>query len=146
MIPGNLEFDRGGRSALHYGCADGDLAVVHAALAAGADPNRPDNGGWTPLHFAAQAESAAVIGALLAAGARVDAADSHGNTPLWRAVFNYRDGDPSPMRVLLRAGANPDKVNAYGKTPRELARKIANYGAAVHIPDVDPTTAGEADG
>lgn len=87
-----------------------------------------------------------MIEALLAAGARVDVADSHGNTPLWQAVFNYRDGDPSSMRVLLRAGANPDKANAYGKTPRELARKIVNYDAAAHIPDVEPPTAGEADG
>jgi hypothetical protein len=61
--------------------------MVHETIAAGADPNRPDNRGWTPLHFAAQAQSAAVIEALLLAEAHVDAVDSHGNTPLWRAVF-----------------------------------------------------------
>jgi ankyrin repeat protein len=134
VISDNVEFDRSGRSALHHGAACGDLAVVDAAIAAGADPNQADNRGWTPLHFAAQAQSAAVIESLLLAGARVDAVDSYGNTPLWRAVFNYRDGDPSPIRTLLRAGADPDKVNAHGKSPRELARGIANYGAAACIP------------
>lgn len=72
--------------------------MVHETIAAGADPNRPDNRGWTPLHFAAQAQSAAVIEALLLAEAHVDAVDSHGNTP------------------------------------RELARTIANYSVAAHIP------------
>lgn len=58
VISDNLEFDRGGRTTLHYGDAYGDLAVAQAALSAGADPNQPDHSGWTPLHFAAQAQSA----------------------------------------------------------------------------------------
>ena len=135
VISDNLEFDRYRRTALHYGAADGDLAVVRAALAAGADPHQPDDSGWTPLHFAAQAQSAPVIQALLTAGAQVDSIDDvYGNTPLWRAVFNYKAGDPSPLQLLLRSGADPDKQNAHGKTPRELAHTIANYDAAAHIP------------
>jgi ankyrin repeat protein len=47
----------------------GEATIVQALLAAGADPNIPDDGGFTPLHIAAQDGNATVVELLLRFGA-----------------------------------------------------------------------------
>src|SRR5262245_23528920 len=68
--------------------------MFEALLAAGADPDLPNNKGWTALHAAAYADpegdpsSLAILEHLLAAGASVHAeAYGDGGTPLMVALF-----------------------------------------------------------
>ncbi|MEU6110697.1 ankyrin repeat domain-containing protein [Streptomyces albidoflavus] len=130
--------DRLGRTAV---CAavEGDAESLRVLLAGGADPEAADAAGWTPLHFAAQAQAPSAVEVLLAAGASVGAVDGQGNTPLWRAVF-CSQGEGAVIRLLLEAGADLDQVNAHGVSPRALARRIANYEVAGHLPGGDGTS------
>lgn len=127
------ERDRDGRTALHVAVFEGRFADVEQLLAEGANPNVADNGGRTPLHFAAQELRPDEARALCAAGASIDARDAFGNTPLWRAVFDFR-GRGDVIELLLANGADPDAANDSGVTPRELARRIANYDVGQLFP------------
>jgi ankyrin repeat protein len=131
--------DRLGRTAVHYAAGGGDVDLLRALLADGADPGAVDAEGCTALHFAAQAQVPAAVEVLLAAGAAVDVVDRHGNTPLWRAVFCSR-GEGETIRHLLEAGADPDRDNVHGLSPRALAGRIANHDVAVHLPAADGTS------
>ncbi|MGW5880740.1 ankyrin repeat domain-containing protein [Streptomyces koyangensis] len=131
--------DRLGRTAVHCAVGEGDVESLRVLLAGGAGPEAADAAGWTPLRFAAQAQAPSAVEVLLAAGAAVGAVDGHGNTPLWRAVF-CSQGEGAVIRLLLEAGADPDRVNAHGVSPRALARRIANYEVAAHLPGGDGTS------
>lgn len=63
---------------LHDACSWGHTAVVEVLLAAGADPNAPNNVGFTPLHLAALEGRLDTLRALLRRGASVTAADEVG--------------------------------------------------------------------
>lgn len=108
------EFDRAGRTALHYATIDAPVGLDHGAalsdpalkaenhrtivefildnsqslLDAGADVNAHDEVGSTPLHFAAKGESEEVIRLLIDSGADVNATNNRGETPLNNAVGN----------------------------------------------------------
>ncbi|MEV4335389.1 ankyrin repeat domain-containing protein [Streptomyces sp. NPDC049597] len=133
MADGDQGRDWMGRTSVHYGALNEDVAGLRAALADGAEPGLADKAGMTPLHFAAQSQAASAAEILLAAGGPVDVGDSNGNTALFNAVFHYR-GDPATLRVLLEAGADPEQQNAKGVSPRGLADLIGNYDVAVHVP------------
>ena len=83
-----------GNRLLMLAMSFGRHAMFEALLAAGADPDLPNNKGWTALHAAAYADpegdpsSLAILEQLLAAGASVHAeAYGDGGTPLMVALF-----------------------------------------------------------
>ena len=55
----------GAYTPLHIASKDGNAAVVHALLKAGADPNTPTASGATALHFAAASGSVGAVNELL---------------------------------------------------------------------------------
>ena len=64
------ERDTVGRTLLHRAASNNDASVTHALLAAGADPNAPNNNGETPVQWAVRySENVAAIQALTSAAA-----------------------------------------------------------------------------
>lgn len=120
-----------GATPLGHFVGQGDLAMVDALLAEGADPNRRSEwwaGGFHPLHSA----TGAVADRLLAAGAVPDAcaAANLDRIDLLRAIL-----DADPARVHERGGD--------GQTPlhfarsREVADLLIDRGADLDARDVD---------
>jgi ankyrin repeat protein len=105
---------------LHQAAVLGQADEVARLIAAGEDVAAADKQGLTPLHMAAMQDMDEVAAILIAAGSPVMARDSFGNTPLHRAVFAFKGGDPTLIRLLLDAGADPDAPNTAGKSPREV--------------------------
>jgi len=125
--------DRDGRTALHMAACNGSADRVAELLAAGADVDARDNRGRGPLHLAAQEHALEVACCLLEAGATVDLKDDFGKTPLGTATFESQ-GRGEMIALLLEHGADPDAPNGTGISPRDLAKKIANYDVAQHFP------------
>jgi len=96
----------------------GNIAVVGALLAAGADVDARSNDGWTPLHLAAWNGRDSIVEMLLAADADVDARTNAGWTPLHGAAWKGRD---SIVEMLLAADADVDARTNDGWTPLHLA-------------------------
>ena len=129
-----MTVDRAGRSELHYAAVEGRLDDVRRLIDEGADAAAADSALMSPLHMACQQDHVDVAQALLAAGAPVDARDSFGNTPLWRAVFAFRGGEPTLIRMLLDAGADPDSKNLSDRSPRDMAKIMDRPGIADVFP------------
>ncbi|AVK76949.1 Ankyrin repeat domain containing protein [Pandoravirus macleodensis] len=121
------------RSLLHIAVSkvkptEGGLALLHAALSNGADPNAPMHLGARALHGAVAQDNAAAVLALLRHGADIDAVKDDGATPLHFAVLRDK---PGMVALLLARGADPsrrfgrptaDDVPYWeGKTAAELA-------------------------
>ncbi|AVK75888.1 Ankyrin repeat domain containing protein [Pandoravirus neocaledonia] len=121
------------RSLLHVAVSkatldEGGLALLHVALAHGADPNAPMPLGARALHGAVAQDNTAAVLALLRHGADINAAKDDGATPLHFAVLR---GKPAMVTLLLARGADPscrfgrptnDDVPYWeGKTAAELA-------------------------
>lgn len=92
---------------------NGDLEVVEALLANGANANPPIKSGPTPLHAAAENGHRAIVRCLIAGGAGVNVAGSTGRIPLMSAV---EWGDPEIVRSMLEAGADPTVKDKNGQT------------------------------
>lgn len=107
----------------------GDLRLLRALIAAGADLNT-DHAGLSPL-LAATRDSwhgrPEAVMTLLANGADPRRADTEGNTPLHHAA---RSTDPAVAALLLDAGAALDVPNAEGFTPLGVACAAANWRLA----------------
>lgn len=112
------------QTPLHRAAGEGEVAVVEALLAAGADveawTRHPDGHGrlenYTPLHAASGGnEDPAVVAALLEAGADVNARGTSDRTPLHRAAAG--NGNPAVIALLLRAGADVNARAGGGRTP-----------------------------
>jgi ankyrin repeat protein len=91
----------------------GEPAEVRALLAAGADPNWPDQGGTTPLYRASVQGEGANVEVLLAAGAAPDVESGTGEEGLplcGAAVWGHLDA----VRALLAAGADPNLREDHG--------------------------------
>ena len=76
-------------AALHAAVAIGDIAIVRALLARGADPNSRDALGCTPLHPAVKLDVAIalpLLRELIQAGASPEIASASGETPLGLAL------------------------------------------------------------
>ncbi len=89
-----------------------DGPLVRSLLAAGADPNLPNDRGWTPLHQAAITNHTPLVSLLLDAGAAVTvSAHGDGGTPLVAALFW---GHQETAAVLAEVAVVPDnlRINA----------------------------------
>jgi len=115
--------DDKGATALHYAHC-GDIRVVRALLAAGADINARTPHNVTPLMSAVSMAGGSPASALelIRAGADVNVADSDGSTALWVATT---ESDVSVVRALLEAGADPNvqsrSLGFWGYTPLHMA-------------------------
>jgi|SRR5688572_19723620 len=69
-----------GATQLFEAVSANDVAKVEKLLAAGADPNIPENNGTTPLMEAAGAASAELIKLLICHGASIDCVDNFGDS------------------------------------------------------------------
>ena len=117
------EEDRPQFPALQRACFEGRADVVRQMLAAGADPESPDEHD-IPLLFEAcgfhgvdtgREDYVGVVEALLEAGADATVANEYGNTPLHYLTTNRYAADRIAI-LLLNAGARPSK-NRRGESP-----------------------------
>ena len=108
---------------LLYAAGEGDLKLVRALLAKGADVNYRSDTGETPLHVAGIKCNKAVVAALLGMGANVNAATDPGQamsmTPLHWYV-NMNACDEATVTMLLDAGADMTLQNSQGQTPLDM--------------------------
>lgn len=103
--------------------ARGAAAEVEAALAAGADPDAPDEHGWPPLAIAAARNpDPGVIHALARAGADLEAETDIGISA-YRPIHIAARSNPNPavLRALVAAGADVNARTSYGATALSLA-------------------------
>ena len=119
-------------AAIRAADADG----VAAALAAGADPDRPDpEFRMRPLSLAAMIGDTEVARTLLDSGASLDARNADGRTPLHTAAFA---GKVKVVDLLLERGADPAPRGPIGDTPADSARAdegtTAVIARAVRVP------------
>jgi len=98
---------------------EADADGVTAALAAGADPDRPDpEFRMRPLTLAALVGDVGVARRLLDGGAAVDGRSADGRTPLHSAAFA---GRVEVADLLLARGADPAARGPIGDTPADSA-------------------------
>jgi ankyrin repeat protein len=103
-----------GFTALDWAARYGRVGAIEALVAAGADPDGPDNGfnGWTPIMHAVHKGQAAAVDKLLALGADPNRISGNGDFALLAAAIR---GDLPIVRSLLAAGADP-LIEAHGRT------------------------------
>ncbi|RYP15646.1 hypothetical protein DL766_009358 [Monosporascus sp. MC13-8B] len=102
------------RSALQMACRYGDVKMVRALLALGADPDLQSRGSFaTPLQEAAACGQSLICKALLDSGAQVNAEGGHLHSALQAAVAESpgRSSSEHTVRLLIGRGAD---VNAKG--------------------------------
>lgn len=124
-------------------CRTGDLVVIQAELARGADINQTDTSNFTPLMHALDARQGAAARLLIERGANVNA------DPGWREWpihFAIHSDDPALLEFLIQRGAevNPD---SYGWTPSrealvwadaDILRVLQKHGADLqHFSEFD---------
>lgn len=97
--------DKDGNTALAW-AAGFSLKRVKVLLAAGADPNIPNNLGTTPLSSAVCMGKKDIVEELLAHGARLDVEDNEGQTVLCHAMIKF-PLSTDMLRFLLAKGAKP---------------------------------------
>ena len=112
-----------GYSPLQFAARAGNLDLIAALLAAGADTEYRDQNGERALLWAVNAGQIEAARMLLEAGAPVEsAADPHGVSPLMEAA---RRGDTALCRLLIAEGARVNGFDAFGTTPILLAARTA---------------------
>jgi ankyrin repeat protein len=108
-----------------------DGPLVRTLLAAGADPNLPNDRGWTPLHQAASVNHPGLIALLLGAGAAVTvSAHGEGGTPLAAALFW---GHQEAAALLAAVAVVPDnlRINAALDRAGHLSRFFREDGSLI---------------
>jgi ankyrin repeat protein len=115
-------------SPLMLASLQGELALVKALIARGADVNKP---GWAPLHYAATNGQLEVMQLLLDEYAYIDAASPNGSTPLMMAA---QYGSDTAVKLLLEAGADALLTNELGLTAMAFAERV-NRSDTVQIID-----------
>jgi ankyrin repeat protein len=91
--------------------AAGDVAGIHAAIAAGANVNARDDDGRTGLLIATQARQPEAFQALIDAEADVDLQDDRLDNPF---LYAGAEGILDILRLANDAGADPAITNRYG--------------------------------
>ena len=108
-----------GNTALHWASSLGNMAVVEALLAAGANASVRNNWGSTPVHMAVRNGKSTILQRLIAAGGNIDQQDSSRCTPLHDAVIGDRCACAS---LLLFHGCDVAARDYLGRTAEERAR------------------------
>lgn len=111
-------------SPLMIAALKGQLDMVQALIAKGADVNKP---GWAPLHYAATSNQLAIMNLLLDNHAYIDAESPNGTTPLMMAAFY---GSSSAVKLLLEAGADPLLKNEQGLSAIDFAQRAKRQESA----------------
>jgi TonB family protein len=101
----------------------GDIDVVRAILAKGADLEKPGVWDGTALIHAAERGLPDMVAVLLAAGANPLARDKEGRGAL---MFGARSGNSRVVELLLAAGANASERDRYGDTALMSAAAAGN--------------------
>ena len=110
---------------------NGNPAVIHALVAAGADlEGRDDIYGHTPLHAAVQYNRVAVIQALIEVGADANAPAKRGFMPLHTAArrfagLSFGNENVAVVKTLIAAGAEVEGRTESGWTPLHCAVSAA---------------------
>jgi N-acyl-D-amino-acid deacylase len=108
-------------SALLNASVFGEVPVMKALIAAGANVREHDDDGMGPLHWAALANHVDAVRTLIAAGAPVNEVDKWGYTPLlYASTVDF--GGSAMVKTLLEAGADRRVRTKEGKTPLEQAK------------------------
>lgn len=145
-----------GMTELHYAAYCGDRRGLAACLAAGLDPNQPDDyRGYTPLHWLADMAATggpriAMLKVLVKHGADLDRRSSGGDTALMLACRSGSYGGNDLVAALLKSGADP-RVRSPASTALhegiweiELVRALIAAGASLEERDADNRTALDA--
>jgi len=110
--------DLSGQSPLYLCAFRGDVTVINALLAAGADSNATNrNNGSTPLMCVRTAEAAA---ALLDKGAKLDTQNYIGETAL---IIASGRGDIDAVKFLLDRGADLNILSYNGRSALRMAEE-----------------------
>ena len=103
---------------LHIAVDKGQLAVVKALLALGADVNAKDTGSDTVLMYAVSRATPRWSRSLLEQGADPNIPGNGGSTALMEAI---KTGHGSMVPILLEHKADPALKDAQGRTAADLA-------------------------
>lgn len=114
--------------------AEGNVAALAAALAAGSDPRVVDTEGVPAILHAADTGRVDLLEPLLVAGASIEATDNIGWTALMAAIAS---GSDALAAHLLKRGANANHVAredtpltiAVADAPQSLVTMLLNHGA-----------------
>jgi ankyrin repeat protein len=100
----------------------GEVDVIKALVAAGADIKEHDDDGLSLLHMAVLTNHLEAAQALVAAGVPLNDVDKHGYTPLlYASTVDF--GDDRMVKLLLRAGADSKVRAKAGETALSQARR-----------------------
>ena len=116
---------RSQKKALHSAAAQGQLTVIEALLAHGANINARDQYEQTPLYLAARSGQTKVVQALLKAGA--DPSPEGARQPLHAAA---RQGHAEVARLLIEGGVEVDADIDRGTTALYVAA-VQGHGAVI---------------
>jgi ankyrin repeat protein len=121
---------------LVHAAVRGDVAILNALIAVGADPNSTVTGS-SPLYAAVWHHRLEAATALIDHGANVNAIGPSGVTPLITAAGN---GDDALVRLLLSHGANPN-IRASCGTPLEVAQANRHSSTVSILSGANPPAA-----
>ena len=113
----------GGETALFEAVRTGNVKLVDALLARGANVNTKSRGGFTPLSIAVNDGRVDFAALLLDRGADVNAADNDGRTPLMAASMR---GNLPMVQLLLAHGADRKPSDRQNKTALLYAQEENN--------------------
>jgi ankyrin repeat protein len=126
-VVNNRAFDE---TPLAMAIGHGNMEVVAAVIAGGANVDEKDNYKTPTLYMAALKENAALVKLLVDAGAKVDVPDKTGKTPLMAAV---NKGNLEIVKLLMEKGAKfAEKVDGT-KMPFYLAIKKGNIPIVTYM-------------
>ncbi|XP_035697820.1 arf-GAP with coiled-coil, ANK repeat and PH domain-containing protein 2-like [Branchiostoma floridae] len=110
---------------LYKAASAGNLPVLSAALAHGADVNwvNSEDTNKTPLHQAVESGSIGACEFLLLNGAKLDVKDGKGRAPLHHATIL---GNTGQVCLFLKRGANQHAVDEDGQDPLAIALSTTN--------------------